>query len=192
MIESEFHIHEQERSRPQRGFQLRISNFPKLTEISLPTPSNRGPPGRMTDKQEVIQGQKSSSGRSTVDVSEAFSGPRDERLKGYRITFAWPKNTGVERLDQHSADRKDLPLRLAGWFRHNGQYELAEQVLQPNSITFNSPAMKNKCKPAARSLRSKANLSNPVDLQKVVTAFSSGKRRPTGQTATGTGTAALI
>jgi hypothetical protein len=31
-------------------------------------------------------------------------------------------------LDQPCAVRKDLPLRLAGWFRHNGQYEVADQV----------------------------------------------------------------
>src|ERR1700694_4089905 len=52
-------------------------------------------------------------------------------LTGYsevilKVRFA--DNTGVEQLDQNCAVRKDLPLRLAGWFRHNGQYEVAEQV----------------------------------------------------------------
>jgi hypothetical protein len=42
--------------------------------------------------------------------------------------FRFADHTGVEQLDQHCAVRKDLPLRLAGWFRHNGQYEVAEQV----------------------------------------------------------------
>ena len=42
--------------------------------------------------------------------------------------FRFADNAGVEQLDQHCAVSKDLPLRLAGCFRHSGQYEVAEPV----------------------------------------------------------------
>src|SRR5882762_3852615 len=46
----------------------------------------------------------------------------------FLANFGIADNTGVEQLDQHCAVSKDLPLRLAGCFRHSGQYEVAEQV----------------------------------------------------------------
>ncbi len=44
------------------------------------------------------------------------------------LSFRVADNTGVEQVDQHCAVSKDLPLRLAGCFRHSGQYEVADQV----------------------------------------------------------------
>src|SRR5580704_15400746 len=49
-------------------------------------------PGRVTGKSEGIPGQKSASRTSLVISSKLVSGPRDQALKGPRITSGYADN----------------------------------------------------------------------------------------------------
>src|SRR5467141_3415499 len=72
----------------------------------------------------VLASIASQTGSPRFSAKRASSAPPEngQRLAGYA------DNTEVEQLDQHCAVSKDLPLRLAGCFRHSGQYEVADQV----------------------------------------------------------------
>ena len=117
------------------------TTFPRHSFISLPQdtrsqPGSPGPAHRPVTLQTAVQIPYRTASAANTSGFLLVSSSKTPRIESQPFAKSLPEafpikasdHTGVEQLDQHCAVSKDLPLRLAGCFRHSGQYEVAEQV----------------------------------------------------------------